>query len=132
VNHGLDAMTGGQMSVTPLPAQKTTTSPGGRRKEVMGNPLHVSEMLAQIEGSYFISREAVNTKANQERCRASIIKEIKLQMEGYGFNAVEVLGVCPTNWRLSAKEAAQKLEQEVMKEYLLGVKKDMSGEGDNG
>lgn len=127
VNNGVYAMTGGQMSVTTLPGQITTTTQGGMNKELAGNPLHVSELLANVEGSYFIAREAVNSKANQERCRASMMKEIELQMEGHGFNAVEVLGVCPTGWRMSAKEAAKRLEQEMMTEFPLGIRKDLSG-----
>lgn len=126
VNNGLYAMTGGQMSVTTLIGQKTTTTVEGRKEEQAGSPLRVSEMLSTIGRSYFITREAVNSKTNKDRCRASIIKEIKLQMDGHGFNAVEVLGICPTNWHLSPKESIQRLEQEVMKEFPLGIKKDLS------
>lgn len=132
VNNGLYAMTGGQMSVTTLLGQATTTTTGGRNRDCAGNPLHVSEMLASIERSYFITREAVNSRTNKDRCRASIVKAIQLQMEGHGFNSVEVLGVCPTNWHMSPKEAVKRLEQEVMKEYPLGVKKDMSKGAGNG
>jgi 2-oxoglutarate ferredoxin oxidoreductase subunit beta len=126
VNNGVYGMTGGQMSVTTLLGQKTSTTPEGRTKEAGGNPLHVSEMLAGLAGTAFISREAINTRANMDRCRSSIVKSIRMQMEGRGFNAVEVLGICPTNWRMSTKEAIRRLEDEVMKEYPLGVKKDAS------
>ncbi len=125
VNNGVYGMTGGQMSVTTLLGQITTTTLEGRSRELAGNPLHVSEMLASIEGSYFIAREAVNSKTNKEKCRDAITKAIRLQMEGHGFNAVEVLGICPTNWRLSPKEANKRLEQEMMKEFPLGIKKDI-------
>ena len=127
VNNGIYGMTGGQMSVTTLPGQVTTTTLEGRSRELTGNPLHVSEMLASIKGAYFIAREAANSRANIEKCRASIIKAIRLQMEGHEYNAVEVLGICPTNWRLSPKEANKRLEQEMMKGFPLGIKQDMSG-----
>jgi 2-oxoglutarate ferredoxin oxidoreductase subunit beta len=129
VNNGLYAMTGGQMSVTTLPGQKTATSAAGRNPESAGNPLHVSELLANIENSYFITREAVNSRVNMDKCKAAIIKGIKLQMAGHGFSAVEVLGVCPTNWHLSPKESMKRLEQEVMAEFPLGIKKDKSEGG---
>ncbi len=129
VNNGLYAMTGGQMSVTTLLGQKTATSAAGRNSESAGNPLHVSELLAGIENSYFITREAVNSRANMDKCKAAIIKGIKLQMAGHGFNAVEVLGVCPTNWHLSPKESMKRLEEEVMVEFPPGIKKDKSEEG---
>lgn len=126
VNNGLYAMTGGQMSVTILLDQKTMTTTEGRSRQFDGAPLHASEILASIEGSYFITREAVNSKSNKEKCRASIIKAINLQIDGHGFNVVEVLGTCPTNWHMSPKEAIKRIEQEVMKEYPLGIKKDLS------
>ena len=132
VNTGVYGMTGGQMSVTTLPDQKTTTTVEGRNRELAGNPLHVSELLSNINGSYFITREAANTRANTEKCRASVTKAITLQMEGHGFNAVEVLGICPINWRMSPKEANKRLEQEVMKEFPLGIKQDRSEVVDNG
>lgn len=86
-------------------------------------------MLAGIENSCFVTREAVNSRENMDKCKAAIIKGIKLQMAGYGYNAVEVLGVCPTNWHLSPKEAMKHLEQNVMAEFPLGVKKDKSERG---
>lgn len=129
VNNGVYGMTGGQMSITTLLGQKTTTTVEGRSRELAGNPLRVSEMLATIKGAYFVTRETVSSKANAEKCRAAIIKAIKLQMEGHGFNAVEVLGICPTNWHLSTKEANRRLE-EVIKVFPLGVK--MNGSKDKG
>jgi 2-oxoglutarate ferredoxin oxidoreductase subunit beta len=88
--------------------------------------------LAGIEGTYFIAREAANSRTNLEKCRSSIIKAITLQMGGHGFNAVEVLGICPTNWHMSPREASKRLEQEVMKEFPVGVKKDLSRGMSNG
>jgi len=129
VNNGVYAMTGGQMSLTTLVGQKTTTTPvEGRSTELTGDPIQVSEILANIKGSYFITREAVNTRPNMEKCRNAIKKCVTLQMEGHGFNAVEVLGICPTNWKMSPKEANRRLAQEVMNQYPLGVLKGM-GEG---
>ena len=128
VNNGVYAMTGGQMSLTTLFGQKTTTSMEGRSGELTGDPIDFSEILANLKGSYFISREAVNSRTNMEECRASIRKSMVLQMEGHGFNAVEILGICPTNWRMSPKEANKRLEKEVMSQYPLGVKKNMGEE----
>lgn len=132
VNNGVYGMTGGQMSVTTLIGQETTTTVEGRSRELTGNPFRVSELLANVAGAYFITREAVNSKTNMEKCRASIMKAIRLQIEGHGFNAVEVLGICPTNWHLSPKEATKRLEREVMSEFPLGVKKDLSEEETSG
>ena len=56
VNNAIYGMTGGQMAPTTLVGQKTTTSPKGRDEAWCGAPIKVSEMLAQIPGSYYIER----------------------------------------------------------------------------
>jgi len=64
VNNATYGMTGGQMAPTTLPEQKTTTTPKGRDIKIAGYPLHVSEILATIEGASFIARTAVDSFKN--------------------------------------------------------------------
>ena len=72
-------MTGGQMAPTTLVGQKTTTSPYGRDEAWCGAPLKVSEMLAQVPGSYYIERCAVNTTANIRKTKAAIAKAFSIR-----------------------------------------------------
>jgi 2-oxoglutarate/2-oxoacid ferredoxin oxidoreductase subunit beta len=48
VNNGIYGMTGGQMAPTTLPNMKSSTSPYGRDVETMGNPLKITELVAQL------------------------------------------------------------------------------------
>jgi 2-oxoglutarate ferredoxin oxidoreductase subunit beta len=50
VNNGIYGMTGGQMAPTTLLGQKTTSSPAGREPSLMGYPIRITEMLAQLPG----------------------------------------------------------------------------------
>ena len=128
VNNAIYGMTGGQMAPTTLVGQKTTTSPKGRDEAWCGAPIKVSEMLAQIPGSYYIERCAVNTTANINKTKKAIAKAFKYQMEGKGFCLIEVLSTCPTNWGLSPVEALKWLEENMIPYYPLGVYKDKEAE----
>lgn len=127
VNNAIYGMTGGQMAPTTLIGQRTTTSPSGRCREGQGSPLHISEMLATIEGSAFIARVAVHTIQRLNAAKRSIKRAFQMQLEGKGFSLVEVLSTCPTNWGLSPVESLQWLEQNLALRYPLGVYKDIEG-----
>ena len=121
VNNAIYGMTGGQMAPTSLVGQVTQTSPYGRKAEMAGIPIRVSEMLATLDGAAYIERVAVNNPANMAKAKAAIKKAFKTQLEGKGFSMVEVLSTCPTNWGLSAIDAVKWMETNMMPYYPLGV-----------
>ncbi len=125
VNNAIYGMTGGQMAPTTLVGQVTSTSPYGRKEEVAGMPIRVSEMLATLDGPAFIARVAVNTPANMNKAKAAIKKAFELQLNGHGFCLVEVLSICPTNWGKTPLEAVKWLEEKMIPHYPLGVYKDV-------
>ena len=45
-------------------------------------------------------------------------------MEGKGFSLVEIVTSCPTNWGLDSLKALDFLEENMLKEYPLGVVRD--------
>ena len=51
VNNAIYGMTGGQMAPTTLEGQKTATTPYGRRVDLNGYPLKISDLLAQLDGT---------------------------------------------------------------------------------
>lgn len=124
VNNAIYGMTGGQMAPTTLPGQVTQTSPYGRDVTVVGYPVRVSEMLAQVEGASYIERVAVNNVKNIKNAKKAILHAFKNQIEGKGFSLIEVLSTCPTNWGLSPQESLKWLEENMQTHYPLGVFKD--------
>lgn len=128
VNNAIYGMTGGQMAPTTLVGQVTNTSPYGRKQEVAGMPIRVSEMLATLDGPAFIARVAVNTPANMNKAKAAIKKAFELQLAGKGFCLVEVLSICPTNWGKTPLESVKWLEENMLPYYPLGVYKEAKGE----
>lgn len=127
VNNAIYGMTGGQLAPTSLVGQVTQTSPYGRKIEMQGYPIRVSEMLATLEGPSFIQRCSVDSVKNINATKAAIKKAFQNQIDKKGFSLVEVLSTCPTNWGLSPVEAIQWLRDNMMEHYPLGVYKDIDG-----
>lgn len=120
INNTIYGMTGGQMAPTTLIGQKTTTSPEGRKEELVGKPIRMSELLATIDGAAFVERVSVHDVANIRKAKKAIRKAFETQIAGKGFSIVEVLSTCPTNWGLAAIEAMKWLEENMIPYYPLG------------
>ncbi len=124
VNNAVFGMTGGQMAPTTLVGQVTTTSPLGRSVELAGPPIRMSEMLATLEGAGYVARVAVNNIKNLMKAKAAMKRAFEYQTKGLGFSFVEVLSACPTNWKLSPVEANERVGNEMISYFPLGVYKD--------
>ena len=127
VNNAVYGMTGGQMAPTTLLSQKTTTTPYGRDLRIEGYPLKISEMLALAQGAAYIERTAVTSPASIRKTKKAIRKAFQTQIDDLGFSLVEILSPCPVNWKMSSLEAWQWVDQEMTKEFPLGVIKDTTG-----
>ena len=125
VNNAIYGMTGGQMAPTTLLGQKTTTSPAGRSIERNGFPVRVSEMLATLDGPAYIERVSVHDVKSIMNAKKAIKKAFEYQLAGKGFSMVEVLSTCPTNWGMNPEEALKWLQENMIPQYPLGVKKEV-------
>ncbi|MBE6648594.1 MAG: 2-oxoglutarate oxidoreductase [Ruminococcaceae bacterium] len=128
INNCVYGMTGGQMAPTTLLGQVTTTSPYGRKKEIQGSPIRVCEMLSTLDGVAYAERVAVDCVKNVRAAKKAIKKAFTLQGEKKGLTIVEVLSTCPTNWGLSPEASLEWLRENSMKQYPLGVYKDVTAE----
>ena len=125
VNNAIYGMTGGQMAPTTLPGQVTTTSPYGRDPALCGYPIRMSEMLATLDGPAYIARVSVHDVKHIMEAKKAIKKAFQMQLEGKGFSMVEVLSSCPTNWGMTPQEALKWLQEKMIPQYPLGVKKEV-------
>ncbi len=127
VNNGNYGMTGGQLAPTTLIGQTTTTSHKGRDPIHHGFPLKISEMLAITEGSRFIARSSVDSPKNAMTAKKYIRQAFEVQKHKLGFSLVEILSMCPVNWKLTPHQSAIRIRETVHAHYPLGVIKDNSG-----
>ncbi|MEE3362113.1 MAG: thiamine pyrophosphate-dependent enzyme [Anaerovoracaceae bacterium] len=128
INNGIYGMTGGQMAPTTLLGMKSTTTPKGRDPETTGYPLHISEIFSQLMGPYYIERTTLIDPAHALKTKKAIKKAFQNQIDGKGFSMVEIVTSCPTNWGLDPIKALDFLENNMLKEYPLGVYRDKDAE----
>ena len=128
INNAVYGMTGGQMAPTTLLGQVSTTSPPGRNAILDGHPIRMSEILANLEGTTYIERVAVNSAQNILRAKKAVKKAFQYQMDGAGFNMIEVLSQCPTNWKMNTVDACRWIDEVMSKTFPIGVIKD-AGKG---
>jgi len=129
INNAVYGMTGGQMAPTTVLGQTSTTSPPGRNAILDGYPVRMSEILAQLEGTKYIERCAVNSPANIIRARRAIKKAFQYQMDDVGFTMVEILSQCPTNWKMTPVDACRWVDEVMALSFPPGVIKDIKGKG---
>ena len=120
INNAVYGMTGGQMAPTTLAGQATTTTPSGRDTQETGMPLRMSEMLATLQTSGYITRQSVTSPKYINKAKKAIHKAFVYQQENRCFSMVEVISTCPTNWRMSPEEATAWAEEHLMSYYPLG------------
>ena len=129
INNAVYGMTGGQMAPTSILGQKTTTSVDGRKKEVHGRPLRMSEIIATIDGAVYVERVSLHSPAAVRRAKKAIKHALEIQEKGLGFAFVEILSTCPTNWGVTPVKSLDWIRDNLIPYYPLGVLKDVK-EGD--
>ncbi len=127
INNSVFGMTGGQMSPATLPGMKTATSPFGRDEKKNGSMLDITKILANTDMAY-LARGAVNTPANTEKTKKMIKKALEKNMNGEGFCLIDVLSMCPTNWKLSEVDACEFIKTTQSKYLPLGEFIDKGGD----
>jgi len=120
INNAVYGMTGGQMAPTTLLNQKTATTVEGRKAEIHGYPLKISEMLALLPGVKYIERVSLHAPQEIIKTKKAIRQAFSNQIEGVGFSLVEILSPCPTYWGLAPKPALDWIKEVMVKEFPLG------------
>lgn len=120
MNNAVYGMTSGQMAPTTLPGMKTTTSPDGRDTGFYGAPIRVAELMAQLPGAYFVTRQAVNSANAVRRAKKALQQAFSYQQLHKGTCLVEIIGNCPSNWKMTPAEASRFIDEEMVKTFPLG------------
>ena len=128
VNNTVYGMTGGQMAPTTLVGEKTETSPDGRDPRQSGYPLHMAELISQLQAPVYIARVSFSNMAKLRQARQAIRKALEIQRDGKGYAFVEVLMACPTNQKMNVEAATRFVAEQMEKEFPLGVLRDRAAE----
>ena len=125
INNAIYGMTGGQMAPTTLLGQKTATTPYGRRVDLNGYPRAISNLLAQLDGTCYVTRQSVHSPAAVRKAKAAIRKAFENSMARKGTSVVEIIGTCNSGWKLSPVDANHWMEEHMFEKYPIGDLKNV-------
>ncbi len=120
VNNGIYGMTGGQMAPTTLENMKASTCPYGRDIATMGSPLKITELIAQLPGTMYVTRQAVHTPAAVRSTKKAIRKAFENQKLKKGLSFVEVVSNCNSGWKMTPRQANEWMVQNMFPYFPLG------------
>lgn len=120
INNGIYGMTGGQMAPTTLPGVKTSTSPHGRDTKSMGNPLKMTDIVATLPGTYYVTRQSVHTPSNVKKAKRALKKAIEYQKLERGTCFIEIVSNCPSGWKMTPVQSNKWMEEKMFPYYPLG------------
>ncbi|MBS2098887.1 thiamine pyrophosphate-dependent enzyme [Carboxylicivirga linearis] len=124
INNGIYGMTGGQMAPTTLPGMKAATCPQGRDVSHDGMPIKISDLLAQLPGTCYVTRQAVHTPANVRKTKKALRKAFENQLANKGTSLVEVVATCNSGWKMNPVQSNEWMEENMFPMYPLGDLKD--------
>jgi 2-oxoglutarate/2-oxoacid ferredoxin oxidoreductase subunit beta len=120
INNGIYGMTGGQMAPTTLEGMRSSTSPYGRNIETMGHPIKMTELVAKLPGTCYVTRQAVHKPANVRKAKKAIRKAFEYQKANKGLSFIEIVSNCNSGWKMTPLQANQWMEENMFPFYPLG------------
>ncbi|NNL15781.1 MAG: 2-oxoglutarate oxidoreductase [Flavobacteriaceae bacterium] len=120
VNNGIYGMTGGQMAPTTLPGMRTSTSPYGRETSSMGNPLKITELVANLPGTYYVTRQSVHTHKHVRKAKKALKTAFENTRLKKGLSFVEIVSNCNSGWKMNPIESNEWMEKHMFPFYPLG------------
>ncbi len=120
VNNAIYGMTGGQMAPTTLLGMVTSTTPFGRESQIMGFPLKITDLIAQLPGAYYVTRQAVHTPTAVRKTKKAFRNALEYQNLNRGTCFIEVVSNCPSGWKMTPLEANEWMEKNMFPVYPLG------------
>lgn len=121
LNNGVFGETGGHMTASTVLGQRTKNTIEGRDAELHGQPILISEMLAQLSGAAYVARCGVFDPSQTAHARRIMREAFEVQLAGKGFSFVEILTMCPTGWFVPVTEGPEYLENVLGEVHQLGV-----------
>lgn len=120
VNNTIYGMTGGQMAPTTLLGMKTSTTPYGRRVDLNGYPLAITNLLAQLDGTCYVTRQSVHSPAAVRKAKAAIKHAFQNSLDKKGTSVVEIVSTCNSGWKLSPVDSNKWMTEHMFEKYPLG------------
>lgn len=122
INNGLYSMTGGQKSPTYIDVKsqndKITTTNSLNKPRQVYNGFLIENVISKLPINY-LARASLTDKDNIDIAKKYIEKALKKYINTGGFNMVELLSPCPTNYKLTPKDMIDRINNEFTKIYKI-------------
>jgi len=125
INNGIYGMTGGQMAPTTLEGMVTATSPHGRRADINGYPLNITKLLAELDGTCYVTRQSVHTVAAVRKTKKAIQKGFENSIQNKGTSVIEIVSTCSSGWKLTPDKSNKWMVDNMFPVYPLGDLKNV-------
>ena len=80
----------------------------------------MTELVAHLPGTYFVTRQAVHTPVNVRKTKKAIRKAFELTRHKKGVCFVEVVSNCNSGWKMTPVDANKWMEETMFPFYPLG------------
>ncbi|MBN1113665.1 MAG: 2-oxoglutarate oxidoreductase [Bacteroidales bacterium] len=124
VNNAIYGMTGGQMAPTTLIGMKTATTPYGRNVELNGHPLKITELIAQLPGTCYVTRQSAEAAGPVRKLKKAVRKAFENSAQKKGTSFIEIVGTCNSGWKMSPVKSNEWMKENMFPMYPLGDMKD--------
>jgi 2-oxoglutarate ferredoxin oxidoreductase subunit beta len=104
---------------------RTTTTPEGRDPNTTGVPFHGAELAASIETVAYSARCSTHTPKAFREAKKAVRQAFQKQVDGVGYGFVEMISICPTNWKLRPNDCLDFVENVMLAEFPLGEFKNV-------
>ena len=86
--------------------------------------LHKKEIAATLEGTAYVTRQAVHTVPAIRKAKKAIRKAFENSMNGKGSNLVEIVSTCNSGWKMTPQASNDWMVEHMFPFYPLGDLKD--------
>ena len=108
------------MAPTTLEGMKSSTSPYGRDIATMGNPLKMTELVAMLPGTHFVTRQAVHTAAAVRKTKKAVKMAFENQKNKKGLSFIEIVSNCNSGWKMAPVASNKWMEENMFPFFPLG------------
>ena len=99
---------------------KTSTTPYGRRVDLNGYPLAITNLLAQLDGTCYVTRQSVHTPGAVRKAKSAIKKAFRNSLDKKGTSIVEIVSTCNSGWKMSPVDSNKWMVDNMFEKYPLG------------
>ena len=104
---------------------KTATSPFGRDIDLNGHPLNITELLAKLPGTCYVTRQAVHKVGDVRKTKKALQKAFQNTLDKKGTSVVEVVSTCNSGWKMTPEASNDWMVENMFPAYPLGDLKNL-------